>query len=165
MAGGYGRLTEIGDGTKVKGWCACPDLFPSRAGAVALEAWEGVALRDSVVLNTTANALRSLLAGRGQLRFGLRTSSLRRWAVHNISVNRTSRRASPTSRCGTFDVRLHKWRSRRACTATSMHRVSGANGNILAELRLTGYGTLRSLARQGLRLSEGMRLVFSKQET
>jgi len=71
--------------------CASLNLFPSRVGAVALKPWEVGDLRGSVVLNTTANALRSLLAGSplrcasavGDRAFG-------DGASHNISVNRTS---------------------------------------------------------------------------
>jgi hypothetical protein len=34
-----------------------------------------------------------------------------------------------------------------------------ADGSLTAEMPLTGYGTLASLSRQGLQLTEGMRLV------
>lgn len=40
----------------------------------------------------------------------------------------------------------------------------GANATDLAALPLTGYGTLSSLAAQGLRLSEGMRVLIYEPE-
>ena len=58
------------------------------------------------------------------------------------------------------NVRLHKLTSVPRVYADFNAIEHPSDGSSTAEMRLTGYGTLASLSRQGLRLTEGMKLVL-----